>query len=77
MKDLRGATANCVGNMAKYLRRTTRGTAGSGLGRYRGLLMSPFIKCAPGSPCFVRASFANKKNITAEARVYVPCAPRI
>jgi hypothetical protein len=58
-----------MGTTIKYLRRTTSGAAGSGLGRRRELLMCPFTTSVPHSPYFMRASFANKQKITAEVRV--------
>jgi hypothetical protein len=64
-----GAAGKSLGDTIKYLRRATSGAAGNGLGPYRGLLMCPFTKIAPHSPCFFfRSSFANKQNSTAEVR---------
>jgi hypothetical protein len=63
-----GAAGNGLGTTTKYLRRTTSGAVGSGLSRYRELLMCPFTTSAPHSLCFVRASFANEQNSTAEVR---------
>ena len=53
-----------TGASIKYLRRTTRGAAGSGIRRYQELLMCPFTTCALDSPFLVRASFTNKQNRT-------------
>jgi hypothetical protein len=63
-----GAAGSGLGTTIKYLRRTTSGDAGNGLNRYRGLLLCTFTSSAPHSPCFMRASYTNKQNITAEVR---------
>ena len=65
-KYLRGTTGNGQGVRIKYLRRTTGNAACNGLDRCQGLLIRPFITSSPLSPCFMRASFANKQNSTAE-----------
>jgi hypothetical protein len=62
------AASICLGTTIKYLRRATSGAAGNGLSRYQGLLMCPFTTSALHSPCFVRASFANKQKGAVEVR---------
>jgi len=61
-----GAAGSGLGISIKYLRRTRSVATGNGLSRYQGLLMCPFTTSALHLPCFVRASFANKQNSTAE-----------
>ena len=61
-----GTAGSGLGTSIKYLRRTTSGAAGNGLSRCQELLMCSFTTSALHSPCLVRASFANKRNSTAE-----------
>jgi hypothetical protein len=63
-----GAAGSGLGTSIKYLRHTTRGTAGNGLSYCQGLLMCPVTTDALHSLCLVRASFTNKQNNTTEGR---------
>jgi hypothetical protein len=61
-----GTAGNGLDTSIKHLQCTTSGAAGNGLSRCQELLMCSFTTSALDAPCLVFASFAIKRNSTAE-----------